>query len=93
MDNTQGLELGAVLISRSGRDKGRRFVLIEIVDHEYLLYADGDLRRMEKPKKKKVRHVAVTREILEDIREVLQRGELPKNEELRRALAQDHEED
>ena len=89
MNNTQGLLLGTELISRSGRDKGRRFVLLQIVDDQYILYADGDLRKVDKPKKKKVRHVCVTREILEDVRKILLQGGQPKNEELRKALARD----
>lgn len=48
---------GDVVLSLSGRDKGRTLAVVEVVDEDYVLVADGDLRKIEKPKKKKVRHI------------------------------------
>ncbi len=52
--------LGRVVRSRAGRDSGRLFLVVGILDGEHLLLADGDLRRVEKPKKKKTRHLEAT---------------------------------
>lgn len=53
-------ERGSIVISKAGRDKGRKLVVVEIVDDEYVLVADGDLRKLGSPKRKKRMHLALT---------------------------------
>ena len=53
-------EVGRVVRSRAGRDQGRLFLVLKLFDEEHLLIADGDLRKVEKPKKKKLRHLEAT---------------------------------
>jgi len=48
---------GDVVLSIAGRDSGRYFIVIEVIDGEYLMLTDGMLRKVEKPKKKKYKHV------------------------------------
>ncbi|GFR35247.1 KOW domain-containing RNA-binding protein [Thermobrachium celere] len=50
MDN---VALGQIVHSRAGRDKGRYFIVVGLIDENYVLIADGDLRKIESPKKKK----------------------------------------
>ena len=57
--------VGRVVRSRAGRDSGRLFLVVNILDDEHLLLADGDLRKVEKPKKKKIRHLEATAHRLE----------------------------
>ena len=54
------IEKGAIVRSKAGRDKFRYFVVIEVIDNNYCLIADGDLRKIEAPKKKKISHLAFT---------------------------------
>ncbi len=54
------VSVGQIVQSRSGRDKGRYFFIIQIIDEEYVYLADGDLRTVESPKKKKLKHVKLT---------------------------------
>jgi len=54
------LSVGRVVRSKAGRDAGRLFLVVGVSDEEHLLLADGDLRKVEKPKKKKLRHLAAT---------------------------------
>ena len=54
------IERGAIVRSKAGRDKFRYFVVIEVIDESYCLIADGDLREIETPKKKKISHLAFT---------------------------------
>lgn len=54
------ITVGRVVRSTAGRDKGRLFLVVGVFDEEHLLIADGDLRKVEKPKKKKLRHLAAT---------------------------------
>ena len=50
MDNYP-VETGRVVISKSGRDKGRPFLVVELLEEPYVLIADGALRRLKQPKK------------------------------------------
>ena len=47
---------GDVVVSRAGRDAGRPFVVLSLPEPDYALLADGKLRTLEKPKRKKLRH-------------------------------------
>ena len=48
---------GEIVRSKAGRDRGRAFVVWKILDEQYVLLVDGALRTMERPKKKKRRHL------------------------------------
>ena len=49
--------LGELVCSKAGRDAGRKFVVVGIVDNRHVLISDGSLRKIEKPKKKKIKHI------------------------------------
>ena len=51
------LSIGQVVRSRAGRDKGGIFLIYEILDSEYVLLVDGKIRRLDRPKKKKIKHL------------------------------------
>ena len=48
---------GRVVLSTQGRDEGRYFVVLEVIDENYVLMADGLTRKVDHPKKKKVKHL------------------------------------
>lgn len=50
---------GSLVYSRAGRDKGTLFVVLSF-EGEYVYLSDGDTRRVEKPKKKKLKHINKT---------------------------------
>ena len=50
-------EPGRVVLSRQGRDEGRYFIVLQVLDDAYILIADGKSRSMHHPKKKKMKHV------------------------------------
>lgn len=54
---SQELVLGQVVHSRAGRDKDRYFLVVGIINNDYVLISDGNLRKIEKPKKKKRKHL------------------------------------
>ncbi len=81
------LSLGQVVKSKAGRDKGRDFIVVRIVDEAYVELADGDLRKVEKPKKKKIKHMEPTGIVLEDIGNKLKTGVRVSNSEIRKALS------
>ncbi len=79
-------QLGVIVRSVAGRDKGELFVIVAKEDDDYLLLADGKRRRIEKAKKKKMKHVVFTDICIEDIRTKLQKHDKITNAELRRAI-------
>jgi hypothetical protein len=48
---------GTVVLSAAGHDKNRVFAVIGLSGGEIALIADGKLRKLEKPKKKKLKHL------------------------------------
>jgi ribosomal protein L14E/L6E/L27E len=57
MKTVGNIQIGQYVRSKAGRDKNHIFIVIKIIDNEYVLLADGDVRRIENPKKKKCRHL------------------------------------
>lgn len=69
--------IGKVVLSTAGRDKGKYYIIIDVINDNYVLLADGGLRPESKPKKKKLRHLRFTDIIAEEIKgEILSGGKL-----------------
>lgn len=49
--------IGQLVKSKCGRDKDRIFIIKDIIK-DYVLLVDGDLRKIEKPKLKKNKHIS-----------------------------------
>ena len=79
--------IGQLVYSKSGHDKGGLFIIIDIED-EYLHLADGKVRIIEKPKKKKIKHVQKVNYVIEEIKEKIQGESNLKNADLRKAISQ-----
>lgn len=78
---------GDSVLSKAGRDKGKIFVVLAVREPDYIIIADGDLRRIENPKLKKVKHVRHTGIKLPTIAEKIKAGERISNSDIRKALA------
>ncbi|KAB3535526.1 RNA-binding protein [Alkaliphilus pronyensis] len=78
--------IGQLVRSTKGRDKGRIFVIVRVLDDEYVLIADGDLRKIDKPKKKKIKHLAKINVISEEIKEALYNDKKINNAFIRKEL-------
>ena len=51
-------EIGMLAKSKAGHDKGHVYVILK-VDETYVYLVDGKIRTLDKPKKKKKKHVQV----------------------------------
>jgi large subunit ribosomal protein L14e len=80
------IALGQLVIPRAGRDKGRVMIVVRIIDSDYVYIADGDLRKVEKPKKKKIKHLKVLNKISKDIALKLAKKRKLSNEEIKLTL-------
>ena len=75
-----------IIESLAGRDKGKYFYVID-VEENFVLIADGKGRKLENPKRKKLKHVRrVTRTETRVATKILN-GDKVLNSELRRDLA------
>ena len=79
-------EIADVVISTAGRDQGKLFYVIG-TDPVYLTLANGKDRTLEKPKRKKRRHIQKVLRSETRVAEKLRSGDKVLNSELRRDLA------
>jgi len=81
------LRVGQLVYSRAGRDRGRPFLVWDILSPRRILLVDGKLRRVAKPKPKNILHVQPVNRWAEDIALKRDRGESVSDAEVRRAIA------
>ncbi|MEG0614932.1 MAG: KOW domain-containing RNA-binding protein [Oscillospiraceae bacterium] len=55
---------GSIAKSVSGHDKGYFFVILDL-DGKYAYIADGKIRKLEKPKRKSLKHLSLTGSVTE----------------------------
>ena len=55
---------GMLVYSRAGRDKGKLFIVLDI-KNDFVYLSDGKIRRVESPKKKKIKHINMTNTVLD----------------------------
>lgn len=78
--------IGKIVYSTAGRDKGKYFIVIGILNDEYVYISDGELRKVEKPKKKKIKHIRITNITAEEIRESLLLSQKVSNKQIKKVL-------
>ena len=81
------IKVGSVVRSKAGRDKGDFFIVLAMEDN-YVYMANGELRKVDQPKKKKLKHLQGTEQVSEFIINKLSQGNKVTNSEVRKALAQ-----
>ncbi len=79
--------LGSIVFSKAGRDKGDYFVVVAC-EGEYAYICDGKARKCDKPKKKKLKHMTVTKAVSALIYEKLTETGKVTNNEIRRAISE-----
>ena len=80
------VDKSSLIVSKAGRDKGQLFYVID-TDEQYVYLADGKSRKLEKPKRKKRKHVEQVPRTESRIAEKIRNGDKVLNSELRRELA------
>jgi len=80
------MNIADIVISINGRDAGKRFIVIG-TDEEYSLIADGKGRRLEKPKRKKSKHLRLENKADSQLMVKLSGDGKLTNSEIRRFLA------
>ncbi len=80
------IAIGDVVQATAGREAGKLFFVTELQEG-YLLLVDGKARKLESPKRKKVKHTALVSKGSDRVAEKIRSNEKITNSELRKALA------
>ena len=80
--------IGRIVYSKAGRDKDKYFMILDVLNEEFVYLVDGDLRRLERPKKKKIKHLIFTDKICDEVKDIILKGKRLNDATLRKALSQ-----
>jgi ribosomal protein L14E/L6E/L27E len=75
LEFTTDIKIGQIVKSKAGRDKGRIFIVCSVADEQNVLVCDGDLRKLDSPKKKKIKHLMIYNTVLTEFAFKLQCNE------------------
>lgn len=78
-------EIGSIVISTMGRDKGMYFIVVA-VEENYVYLVDGSVRKVDKPKKKKIKHIELTNYYNENIATRVKKKHKITNQDIKKAL-------
>lgn len=81
------LQVGQLVLSWAGKDKGRHFLILKI-DGAFVYLADGDLRKVSRAKRKNIKHVRPLRQVSPQIAQKIQRGLRLTDQEVKEAISQ-----
>ncbi len=84
------LQQGQMVTSRRGRDYGTVYCVLQIVDDQHVLLADGRRRSTLKPKRKNVKHVVVHPFRDSAVSQALVQNDEITDEHVRKAVARYH---
>ena len=85
------IEVGSVVRSMAGRDQGRLFIVIQEIDEDFVMIANGKLRGMDRLKKKRRRHLKATGTVVEELRGRFAEGGKVEDHEIRSWLVKEEE--
>lgn len=78
--------LGQIVYSKAGRDKGAYYVVVGLLNQEYVYISNGRTRKVEKPKKKKCKHLIFTGTYSEEIKDAILNGKCMSNSKIKNYL-------
>ncbi|GAB7387273.1 hypothetical protein BSNK01_11090 [Bacillaceae bacterium] len=87
-DSETNQQIGQVVRSLRGRDAGKYAIVIGVIDEKFVLIADGDKRKFDKPKKKNVHHLEWMGQRFDEVAESLKTNGRVPNAKLRHLLRQ-----
>ncbi len=76
---------GMFATSSAGHDKGKLYIIIE-ESEEYVYLTDGRLKPVDRPKKKKKKHIQIIRKVDETIQFMIEEKKPISNEMVKRAI-------
>lgn len=80
------MKLGTYVCATCGRDANKCFLVVEMLDEAFVLIADGKSRKIQKPKKKKIKHLLVLGDGDATINQLLQSNQSVTNKQVYGAI-------
>jgi len=84
LENT--VQIGRLVCSVQGRDSGRFYLVVEIESESRIRVADGEGRKVERPKRKNVKHLKFYDVIAGEVIDKAQNGKRVTNADVRKEL-------
>lgn len=78
-------KIGEFVKSKAGHDKDEIFIIIKIED-EYVYLVDGKSRILDRPKKKKIKHIQIINQIDEELQLKIDTNIILRDEDIKRAV-------
>lgn len=78
--------IGKIVLSKAGRDKNHLYVVIGLIDQEYLFLANGDTKTVINPKRKKVKHLSVIEDVNDEIKTAILNNDKSTDLQIKRFL-------
>lgn len=78
--------VGQLVIATAGRDANKKFIITCIIDDQYVYISDGDSRKIENPKKKKLKHLKLTKYVSEEIMQGIQQNTVITNSVINKCI-------
>lgn len=78
-------EVGMMAKSLSGHDKDSLYIIMDIKD-DFVFLVDGRIKTLEKPKKKRKKHIQIIYEKPQIIVNKLENNEIIQNEDIKRSI-------
>ncbi|MCL2619959.1 MAG: KOW domain-containing RNA-binding protein [Defluviitaleaceae bacterium] len=79
------LQVGQIVISKAGRDKGVAFVVTKL-EGDYALLVDGKSRRLDNPKRKKTKHLQPMNYMDKNLAQIITTGAYLKDADFRATI-------
>ncbi|WP_252232518.1 hypothetical protein [Clostridium sp. ZBS15] len=64
--------IGKIVLSKAGRDIEHLYVIVRQLDDKYVLLSNGNTKTVNKPKKKKLKHLNILEKVDEELKSSIQ---------------------
>ncbi|GLB61361.1 KOW domain-containing RNA-binding protein [Cytobacillus sp. NCCP-133] len=87
VDSDSNPQPGQIVLIKRGRDADQYAIIIRLFDEKFVLLADGDKKKFDRPKKKNIQHLQLLNYISPEVQSSLKETGRVTNGKLRFALA------
>lgn len=82
----QEFKVGDLVVSTAGHDMGQFYMIVEILDKNYVALADGKNKPITSPKKKKIKHILSLGQKDDDFEEKISQKDVDSNAYIKKIL-------
>jgi len=82
----ENVQIGRLVRSAAGRDKGKFYLIYDVLDEAFVRVIDGEKRTIDNPKKKNIKHLELLPAIAEAVAEKLRMEQAVLGNEISEAV-------